>query len=159
MIQTLPLRTAQLNPAYLFTDLLPSELKRRAKQFFVYSVEFLPLGASATATQTFVSQGDSAFIAVGATGQSRDTGTGAAQADRPFTMAMLSSGSGRQLQDRAQDFDNIVGTAQLPSIWPAPYILAPSSTFSVTLTNLIATARNVRISFVGFKVFNTDMGQ
>jgi hypothetical protein len=50
-----------------------------------------------------------------------------------------------------------MGTAQLPTYWPMPKIFRANSTISTTVQNLEATDRNVRIAYLGFKVFDYPM--
>jgi hypothetical protein len=68
-------------------------------------------------------------------------------------MELRDEGTGRILMDRAQMWDNIIGTADRPFFLPAPKVIRANSTFVVTLTNDNANARQVRIAFVGFKIF------
>lgn len=150
------------NPTGLLSfalDMLPSEWQGKAKDFFTYSVEFLALAAAGTGTDRFTTQADSGFLIVAAVGSARTTAAGVPSvADRPALLSFRDSGSGRQLQDTPFDFDNLVGTAQLPSVWPAPKFLNPQSTFTVDITSLAAVALSFRINFLGFKIFTTDMG-
>lgn len=131
----------------------------RQQQFSIYSIPpLLPLAASAAPSVDIQVNNDADFLIFAATGTSRDTGTGASQADRPFTLQVFDAGSGQNLFDRAQDFDACVGTAQRPAYWPMPRLIHAGSTMVVTVTNLIATARNVRLSFWGVKFYNDPRG-
>lgn len=134
------------------------ERRGRPKDFFVYSALWNPLAASDSEAQDIQIQSDSDFLIVAATGVSRDTGTFAAVADRPFTLVIFDAGSGRNLFDRAQDFDAVIGTAQRAAWWTVPKLVGRSSTLSLTLGNLTATARRVQISLWGVKLFNSPMG-
>lgn len=139
--------------------MLPSEWARKAKQKFSQSLFYNPLPAGGTLAQSFTADKDSWFVALGANATSRNTATFASVADRPFTVVMESSSGGRNFQSAAEDFDNVFGTAQLPAVWGAPLFVKPASTITITLTDLAGTARDVRISVFGFKIFNTDMGE
>lgn len=139
--------------------MLPSEWQRKAKQKFSHALLFQPVPASGTLAQAFTADTDSWFVGLGAVATSRDTGTNLIVADRPFTVVMESTSGGRNFQSQAEDFDNFFGTAQLPNVWGAPLFVKPAATIQFTLTNLIATARDIRISIFGFKIFNTDMGE
>jgi len=144
----------------LFLEMLPAEWKERAKDFFTYSVSFVPIVAGGNATAAFNTQNDSSFVMVGLVATARGIGAGQPViTDRALLVQLTDSGSGRNLQDSPADFENLFGTAQLPSFLPAPKFLKPSTTFTVELTSLLAADANVRINFLGFKVFNTDMGQ
>ena len=73
---------------------------------------------------------------------------------------VIDSGSGRSLiaQTTAGNdspLDNWFGTGKNPAYWPFPKILRPNSVVTVQLTNLEATARNYRLSFIGFKIFRS----
>jgi len=139
--------------------MLPSQWARLAKQKFNQSLFFNPLPASGNLSRTFQADTDSWWIGLGAAATSRDTATAAIVTDRPITVTIRSSSGGREFQSQAEDFDNVFGTAQLPAVWGAPLFVKPAAAIEVSLTNLVATARNVRISFYGFKIFNTDMGE
>ncbi len=139
--------------------MLPSEWRRLAKQKFDHALLWEPLPASSTESRSFTSDTDSWFVALGATATMRDTGTQASIADRPISAEVKSTSGGRDFQSAPEDFDNIFGTAQLPAIWGSPLFVKPAATIQITLTNLVATARDVRISILGFKIFNTDMGE
>lgn len=142
----------------MYRELLSGKVRGRATDFFAYSAQFIPLGAGATASSNIVVQNDSDFLIVAGTLASRDTGTGAIQTDTPFLVQLTDSGSGRNLFDAAQDAANIFGTAQRPAWWTLPKFIKGGSTLVVSLQNLVATARNVRVSFWGVKVFATNMG-
>ena len=139
--------------------MLPSEWQRKAKQKFTHALLWDPLTANATLAESFTADTDSWFVALGAVATSRDTNTFAIVADRPMTAQIESTSGGRQFQSQAEDFDNFFGTAQLPAVWGAPLFVKPAATIQITLFNLVATDRLVRVSVFGFKIFNTDMGE
>lgn len=145
--------------ADIYRQLLGEEIRGRAIQGFFYSARFLPINASAATSTTVQIQADSDFIIAGVAGSSRDTGTFAAQTTFPFTWQIQDGGSGRFMFDAEQDWENTIGTAQRPAWWSTPWLVKRSSLLTVFLTNMIATARNVRISFWGVKVYTTNMGQ
>lgn len=70
-----------------------------------------------------------------------------------YTLTILDSGSGRNLMDKAVPVFNIMGTAQLPYVWPEAKRIDASSTLTFTMTNNEAAAANVWITLGGFKVF------
>ena len=137
--------------------MLPSEWQDRAKDFFTYTHTFTAVAAAGVGVDSFTTQTDSGFLIVAVNGSAR-TAAGASVADRPALISWTDDGSGRQLQDTPVDFDNLIGTAQLPSIWPAPKFLAPASVFRGNLTSLAAVILTFRVSYIGFKIFNTNMG-
>lgn len=143
-----------LNP---FWANLPPAVISLPKDFFMYGTDFVPLGASATVTNNIVIQADSAFLILDVVGVATDTAnTAAVGPPVPQLVRVRDEGSGRDLMNHAVHFDNFFGTGQLPSYLPYPKILKPRTTLSVTLQNLEATARNVRIDFVGFKLFGGE---
>ena len=152
-VQAVP--TAQILPSLNpFLGLLPKDLWNRVKDFFIYSVEFLPLAASETLTTDIAIQADSDFLIMAGVRTVTDTANTTLQTFVPQTVLITDSGSGRQLMDRAVHIENLFGTAQLPAIWPYPKLIRASSTLSTRLTNLDgANARNVRLSYLGFKIF------
>ena len=140
-----------------FLGWLPRKLWRKAKDFFVYSAEFLPLTASGTLTFETAIQADSDFLCVDVCRVVTDVANTVFLTAVPQLVNIFDTGSGRNIFDRPQHIDNVMGTGQLPNYWPMPKIFRANATISTTLQNLEATDRNVRISYVGFKVFDFDM--
>lgn len=137
---------------------LPPDLRTRVKDFFTYSANFLPLAASGTATVDIAIQNDSDFLIVAATRVVSSEDNATEVTFPPLLVTIVDSSSGRQLMDRAVHIENLFGSAQRPSVWPSPKLIRAAGTLSTTCQNLTATARNVRISYLGFKVFGTAMG-
>lgn len=152
--------SAQVQPALNpFLGLIPRELWKRPKDFFVYSCSMTgaaPLPASDQASRDIQIDANADFLIVAGVRTFRDTATKAIIADPAATVTMTDSGSGRQLQNEAVDIENLFGTAQLPATWPFPKLIAASATLTVNVFNLIATAADVRISFLGFKIFGSS---
>ena len=145
-----------------YAAILPEPLLRNPKDFFVYNVEFLPLAVSAVkATATFQVQEDSAFLIVAAARLYLTNADAVIAGDQALALVnVIDSGSGRALiaQTTAGNdspIDNWFGTGKNPAYWPFPKILRPNSVVTVQLTNLEATARNYRLSFLGFKIFRS----
>lgn len=133
---------------------------------FVYHINYLPAVASTTTDGNFITQADSGFAIAETTAIVTDTsdavvanlqpfGSGVASGFLPFLITMTDSGSGRQLQNLPVPLDGWFGTAQFPRRWPVPFILDPNSQFTVSVQNLSATDRRVRLSFHGMKIFST----
>lgn len=136
---------------------LPRWARERAKDFFGYNVDFLPLAAGATATNTIAVQNDSDFMIVEANifiGD--DPLTTITDPDNALLLVLIKdSGSGRDLMDQPAPVANYFGTAQRPGYLPYPKVIRRASTLSTQLQNLDAVnAQNVRISYLGFKVFD-----
>lgn len=139
-----------------FMGWLPRKMWSRAKEFFTYSVEFLPVAAGATATDETAIQADSDFVSVYWARVVTDTTNliFTANANAPLLVNVIDTGSGRQVFDRPQHIDNLWGTGQLPSYLPMPAKFRASGAIQTVVQNLDgANAFNVRISYVGFKVF------
>jgi hypothetical protein len=132
---------------------LPDNLRGREKDFFVYSADFVPIAVSATETFQINTQADSDFVVLAGVRTAFDSTQATVVANMPALVTISDAGAGRSFMDRAVHIDNLFGTAQLPLIWPYPKFWSGGSSIAVTLQNLVATARVVRISFLGFKVF------
>jgi hypothetical protein len=140
--------------------MLPSEWRRLAKQKFDHALLWDPIVGGEVSSRSFTADTDSWFVGLSAMATSRDPVTFLAEADRPYSVEVKSTSGGRDYQSAPEDFDNFFGTAQLPSVWGAPLFVKPAATIQVTLTSLRpATDRIIRVSFTGFKIFNTDMGE
>lgn len=137
--------------------LLPPELASKAKDYFAYSFDFLPLAANSTATESIQIQADSSYLMMAVSGTARDPAAVATVFDPPaVTVQFDSSGSGRLLQNRAVDWDNIVGSAELPYLLSFPKWLDANSTLDAQLSNLGAQAYDIRLTLHGFKLFDFD---
>lgn len=141
----------------LYTDMLPAELMSKPRDVFFFGVDFLSIPAvGGTETQTFTVPSDSDYLIIGATATvnlpAAEETTGPTSA---LTIAMVDTGSGRQLQNRPMGFGNVVGTGQLPAYWPFPKFVDRAAEFSTTLVNNdTAVALRVRFTYVGFKIFS-----
>jgi len=130
---------------------------------FTFVINFLPLAASNTATDNFITQADSGFAIV------KTAFTIASDANvlvanisdtpayAPQVITLSDSGSGRDLSNGPVSIKTYFGTGQEPFIWCRPKVLDPNSTFTARIQNLVATAFNIRLSFHGFKIFG-DVG-
>jgi hypothetical protein len=145
----------------LYLDFLPAELRGNPRDFFMFNIDFLNIAAAGgTATGTFLVPSDSDFLIVALTGTAVDPANEAtAVAQSALTLAITDTGSGRQLQNRASAFPNLVGTGQLPGFMPYPKFIDRSSEVSATIVNnSLAAAARVRLSFIGFKIFDMMRG-
>lgn len=127
--------------------------------FFTFVINFLPLAASNTDTQNFITQADSGFAIVKTSfdiasnvnvfvANISDTPRYA-----PQVITLSDSGSGRDLSNSAVAIGTLFGPNAYPFVWPCPKILDPNSTFTARIQNLVATAFNIRLSFHGYKIF------
>lgn len=130
---------------------------------FTFVINFLPLAASNTATDNFITQADSGFAII------KTSFTIASNVDvfvanisdtpkyAPQVITLSDSGSGRDLSNLPVSINTYFGTGERPFIWSKPKVLDPNSTFTARIQNLVATAFNIRLSFHGFKIFG-DVG-
>lgn len=136
----------------------PREIGNRQLDAFSLNLDFASataLGASVSATGIVQVPGDAAFLILSSTAvvTNTDDTTFIAFGARPILVTMQTTGGARGLATGAVHIDNWFGTAQLPKYWDSPKVLAPNENLSITLQNLAATARHVRLTFHGFKVF------
>lgn len=145
------------NP-FLYT--LPRSLWGKVKDFFGYTVNFTGTNILAASTsqslQTTV-QNDSAFIIIAALATVTDSTDATRLTFVPQTVQIQDQSAGRNFFDAATHYHNVFGTAEAPAYWTLPRLVKAGSTLTTTLNNLEATARNVRIVYLGFKVFKADL--
>lgn len=134
---------------------LPAGLAGKVVDLFVYGADFLPVPASGSLNVDITIQNDSNFVILGAYGvvTETDNTTFLPYPAWPLTMKINDTGSGREAQSRAIHISTLVCEAQFPAPWIQPKYIRAGATFSTLLTNLSAVNRNVRISYVGVKVF------
>lgn len=151
--------TSPMNPSVQrrllqsYDQFLPDRLKGHPKDFFIYTAEFTPLSASATQSFTIGIQADSDFLILAGVRVVTTTNNATFVANVPQLVLITDTGAGRTFMDRAVHMDNLFGTVQLPAMWTYPKFVSGASSLSIQLQNLEATDRNVRMSFLGFKVF------
>lgn len=146
---------AQLMPSVNpFLGLLPPRYWRRAKDFFMYSADYLPLNASASLNVDILINNDSDFLIMAGVRTVTSSDNLTQVTFFPATVTITDRGSGRNIMDRAVHLENLFGTAQLPQIWPFPKIIPAGATLSTLLQSLdTVNNRNVRISYLGMKIF------
>lgn len=143
----------------LYLQYLPEGLADRARDFFIYGTDFLPLAAGATATQNISIQDDSHFLIVAACASARtDAAPPVVVPDPALLVRIEDTGSGRNLDNRAQDYRNVFGSGQFPAYWPYPKLINRASVIATTLTNNQGAALQVRVSYLGFKIFGWKRG-
>jgi hypothetical protein len=132
----------------------PDGARGLAVDAFVNAVDFTPLVAGGTQTQTINIPNDSAFVILSAELVATDTANTVFLAQAPVLSDLSDAGSGRHFSNTPVHVSNWFGTAQLPNYWQVPKIIAPNSAFNVTLQNLdLVNNRNIRVAFTGFKIF------
>ena len=140
----------------LYTDYLPAKMMSRARDFFGYAVQQLPLAVNALATPTFSVDTDADFLAVALAGTARDPNDPTTVFAAPaITLMITLMGASRNLYSQAVDWHSIVGTGQFPAYLPYPKLISRASTVSVFFQNLdAAQPYNVRLVVLGFKIFS-----
>jgi hypothetical protein len=136
--------------------LLPRSVRGKAKRSFTYGVDFLPLPATSTLQLPITVQNDSDFYIIDAVAVVTDVLNTTRLTFVPQLVQLFDSSSGRTLFNTPAHFHSVFGTVELPGWFSMPTLLVRSSTLTVQLQNLEATARNVRVDFRGFKVFDAD---
>lgn len=139
----------------LYGDLLPEWIKSRKKEYFQLGNSFLPLAANAQLTATVSVQDDADFMVICNVAVVTQDDNTTFLANRPLTVEITDSGSGRNLQNVVQHFDNVFGTVQLPAYLPLPALFKRGSSVATTVTNLdLANDLHIYFAYVGFKIFN-----
>jgi hypothetical protein len=142
-----------LPPVNPFLGLLPRQFWSRVKDFFVYSVELLPLNASATGAAGVTISNEADFLIMAGVRRVTSSDNLTDVSFYPAVVTIRDS-AGVEIMDKAVHIENLFGTAQLPAIWPYPKLIPAGRTLTTTVQSLdTANNRNVRISYLGFKVF------
>lgn len=147
-------RSLLANP-FLYT--LPFELWNKVKEPWEPVVNITPLAASLAQSGDFKVDGATWFCILGAVATVRDTTNATILTNVPQLVQIQDQTQNLNFYSQPTDFMNVFGTGQEPAWWSLPRIINPAGTVQVTLTNLEATARNVRITFKGFKIYNRDL--
>lgn len=127
------------------------------RDWFTYTAEFLPLSANASQNVNVPIQADSDFMLAAISGTVKTAATAEVVIAAPaVTVRLESTGTGRNLMDRAVPWNNIIGTAQRPFLLPSPHTLKANSTLLVVATELGGNNRTVRIAFLGYKLFPAE---
>jgi len=133
--------------------MLPPMMRDTIKQYYAYTADFLPLQASLPATVPFTVEASTDFVVVALTAIVTDVANTTFLGNVPETVQIVDASTGMAWFNgiNGTHFNNVFGDAQQPYFMPLPYYLRANSTVNVTLTNLEAVARNVRVAFHGFK--------
>lgn len=127
------------------------------RDWFTYTAEFLPLQANSSQNVNVPIQADSDFMLAAISGQVKALVTSEVVIAAPaITVRLESTGTGRNMMTMPVPWNNIIGTAQRPFLLPSPHTLKANSTLLVVLTDLSTLVRQVRIAFLGYKIFPTE---
>jgi hypothetical protein len=157
--------TAAVNPAINprgLVPFLPPKLQAAGQDFGIYGVEFLPLGSLARAQQSFKVEQDHAFLIVAANAflTTADDVAVTPQEMRALVTMWRLSGPKAAVQPtdpgiNDAPLENWFGSGQQWCFWSLPYVMGPSDSLIVTLTNLERTPRNYRLSFIGARCWRS----
>lgn len=142
-----------------FLGLVPREFWNVYKTFFIYEQDFLPLAVSQTTVGNIQIQNDSHFLCVGAaalvtTVDNLTIVNAESNANASAKLVLITDvGSGMPLSQTPVPIDNLFGTAQRLATWAIPKLFKAGGTIATQIQNLEATARNVRISYWGIRLY------
>lgn len=131
--------------------------------FFVQEIDFTAAGANAAIHNTtvngfFTVQANSAFLWERSAWYATVANAAFNVGNQPLpsiAVTIQDQGSGRILMTAGVPLFSIFGNGQLPFVLPTPRIFMPSSTVSLTVQNFDAAVDyNLRLSFIGTKIFN-----
>lgn len=142
---------------------LPPRLVGAGRELVVYGVEFLPLAVSANRqAASFKVEEDHAFliVAMNAFLTTADNAAIALQEMRALVTIYHESDRQQVIQPTvplANDapLENLFGSGQAWNYLSYPWIVRPNDTVTVLLSNLEATARNYRLSFIGCRIYRS----
>lgn len=138
--------------------LLPDSKKSAARLWAGYSLTWLTLGASASnAKATVTTQDDSDFIAIRMKAYATDNAAPPAELPSPQATLTLSIGSNSMFPDgNPVSINDFVVNANdhRGHDFEYPVWVARQTTLTGLLTNLTASAMNVRITLFGIRIFD-----
>jgi hypothetical protein len=127
------------------------------KDFYVYEEDFSAVTSGSTATGNINIQADSDFVLQKLTFFADIAAAAQTDSSRVIplmTVQIKDTGSGRDLIESSAPVSNIFGSGRLPFILPTPKLFLARSTIAITVDNFdAAVTYNLRLSFVGYKVF------
>ena len=138
----------------------PEDVQNVRRDFYIYEAEALALAAGASANDIVAIEADSDFIMQKLTYQADIAAASYTDSTRPIplvTIQLIDSGSGRQLMQNPIPVSSFMGNGELPFILPNPRKFLRNSTIQVAFTNFdAATAYNIRLAFIGYKIYGTS---
>lgn len=154
--------SASLETAALALALLPASQRARSMDYNAYSIEWLPLAASAAQQKASVTIDSSVdFVATEVSGEVTDTATPPVHNATPMATLQIQVAD-RKLFDKDVMWTNFVGNiAAAPGVHvlPFPLFLPRATTVTGFLTNLTPTAGNYRLTFHGFIIHDYSRTQ
>lgn len=146
----MPLQNLMINQ---YLGLLPARYWRRAKDPFVYAIDFTPATLSVTTNGALTISGDADFCLIAQVRTAFATDNTTVVAAPGATVNIQDAGTGRFWNNTPVQIDNWFGTAQLPFVYAKPKLLLANSTLTIAVADLTGISRNIRLAFHGFKIF------
>ena len=138
----------------------PEDVQAVRRDFYIYEAEALALASGASANDIVAIEADSDFIMQKLTYQADIAAAAYTDSTRPIpliTIQLIDSGSGRQLMQNPIPVSSFMGNGELPFILPNPRKFLRNSTIQVAFTNFdAATTYNIRLAFIGYKIYGTS---
>jgi hypothetical protein len=135
----------------------PRVAPAQRRDFFVYALRFLSLGAGGTLTSQFQIQADSDFELQKLSCFADIAGAAQTESTRVLplvTLQVTDTGTGRQAFLEPVPIPAIFGDGRIPFILPVTKVFSKNASVAVTLANFsAATAYNLRLAFIGAKIF------
>jgi len=146
---------SQQSPLMLnqWIGLLPAVFWNRAKDPYIYGIDFLPATLTATTTGQLQINSDADFACYYLTATFFGVDNTTVLAAPTLTLQIADAGSGRFWSNQAIQMNNWFGTGQLPYMFVKPKLVGGGSTLSFAITNLAGTSYNVRIALHGLKLY------
>ncbi len=133
---------------------LPAAMRDKKKQMAIYVQEFLPLVASSSnQSATLLIDGDSYFVAYALAATIRTAANIIDTTQQPIQVFLRDLVAGVNLTFVPTDLSLMFGSQGVPLVLPAPLILLPNANLFIQLINLTATNWNVRLAFIGMRVY------
>jgi hypothetical protein len=136
-----------------WVGLLPAVFWNRAKDPYIYGVDFLPANLTATTNAQLQINSDADFAAYYLTATYYAVDNTTVLAAPVFTLQIADAGSGRFWSNQAIHVVHWFGTGSLPYMFVKPKIVGGGSTLTFAITNLSGTAYNVRLALHGLKMY------
>jgi hypothetical protein len=148
---------------------LPSDYWNRARDWFVFGLDFNPLTVSGNSVLSFTVQNDSDFLVLQLSAVAATAAAGTAEVPYwPYLISIQDTSSGAQwINSNNGAFDHLQnvfgrvsgGTAAIavgdPGILDYPRFIPRGGTVTVTINNLSAVANRLWLSFQGIKIYST----
>lgn len=136
---------------------VPSMPEQYIEDLWVEAVNIAALASGAVANTNIQVQADSAFKLIKLGLQVDLAAAAVTESTNPLAlvaMQITDTGSGRNLFSGAVALGAIFGNGRLPFILPVPRLFMPRSNIALQFTNYsAATTYNIRMAFIGTKVF------